>query len=115
VGEAHPRELADTTAFDVARFARAGRVKVRVTAVSCDTSVFQLIDRLALSTAPSGLARVRALAPRVSGPGRDTAASLRARDDDRVHLVPGQTITLTMPDPGADAYIIDSIGWYREL
>jgi hypothetical protein len=51
----------------------------------------------------------------VSGPGRDTAASLRARDDDRVHLVPGQTITLTMPDPGADAYIIDSIGWYREL
>ncbi|MDO8914907.1 MAG: hypothetical protein Q7W16_02340 [Coriobacteriia bacterium] len=115
VGEARPRELADTTAFDVARFARAGRVKVRITAVSCDTSVFQLVDSIALSSAPSGLARVRTLAPRVSGPGSDAAARLRDRDDSRVHLVPGQTITLTVPDPGADAYIIDSIGWYREL
>jgi hypothetical protein len=115
VGEAHPRELSDTTAFDVAPFARGGRVKVRVTSVSCDTSVFQLIDRLALSSAPSGLARVRTLSPRATGPVRDAATRLRARDDSRVHLVPGQTIILTVPDPGADAYIIDSVGWYREL
>ena len=65
--------------------------------------------------APSGLARVRTLAARVSGPASDAAARLRARDGSRVHLVPGQTITLTVPDPGADAYSIDSVGWYREL
>lgn len=115
VGEAHPRELSDTTAFDVAPFARGGRVEVRVTSMSCDTSVFQLIDRLALSSAPSGLARVRTLSPRVTGPAGGAAALLRSRDDRRVHMVPGQTITLTVPDPGADAYIIDSVGWYREL
>ncbi len=115
VGEAHPREQSDTTAFDVAAFVRRERVTVRITAVSCDASVFQLVDRLALSSAPGDRARVRILAPTVVGPLRGAASALQSRDDRRVHLVPGQTIRLTLPDPGADAYIIDSVGWYREL
>lgn len=115
VGEAHPRDLADTTAYDVARFVRNGRVRVRVTGVSCDSSVFQLIDRLALSSAPSDLARLRDLAPSVIGPAADAAALLWARDDRRVHLTPGQELRFRVPDPRADAYVVESVGWYREL
>jgi hypothetical protein len=115
VGEAHPRELADTTAFDLAPFVSAGRVTVRVTTVSCDTSVYQLVDRLALSSAPSGLARTRALAASVSGPEPGAAAALASRDGVRTHLVSGQRLTFTAYDAGADAYVIESVGWYREL
>ena len=115
VGEAHPRELTDTTAFNVARFVRGERVKVRVTCTSCDTSVYQLIDRLALSSAPSGLARVHPLQAAVTGPSPRAAALLAARDGRREHLVPGQSLTFRLPDPGADAYIITSVAWYREV
>jgi hypothetical protein len=115
VGEAHPRELADTTAFDLAPFVRGGRVEVRVTSVSCDASVYQLIDRLALSSAPSGLAHVRTLSPIVTGPSPHTAASLAARDGERAHLIPGQSVAFRLLDPGADAYVIESVGWYRGL
>jgi hypothetical protein len=115
VGEAHPRELTDATAFNVAPFVRGGRVKMRVTCASCDTSVYQLIDRLALSSAPSGLARVHTLQAAVTGSSSRAAALLAARDGRREHLVPGQSLTFRLPDPGADAYIITSVAWYREV
>lgn len=114
-GTVYPREEAFTAAVDLSAFVRDGRVRVRVGATSCHEHRYQLVDSLLLSTAPRGLARVTPLAPQVAGPVADAAALLAERDDRRVHLTPGQTIRFTLPDPGADAYLLESVGWYRPL
>lgn len=108
VGEAHPREQSDTTAFDLGEHVRGGVVRVRVTSISCDTSRYHLIDRLALSGAPSDGATMREV--RMTAP-----AQLSARDGERLHLTPGEWVELTGADSTADAYAIESVGWYRQL
>jgi len=46
--------------------------------------------------------------PRASGTG--VLSIVKRPSDRRTRLVPGQSLTLRLPDPGADAYVIVSVG-----
>jgi hypothetical protein len=122
VGEVHPRENLDTAAFDVSPRVRNRRVTVRLTGVSCFSGVYQLVDRVALSTARSDLARLRPIAtdvtaqiaPDASAPSTNAAELLGSKDGRRLHMMPGDSLRFSAPDPGADAFAVESVGWYRE-
>lgn len=115
VGEVRPRENRDTSALDVSPWVRGGKLTVRIVGASCFSGVYQLVDRIALSTARRDLAHMRPVVARVSATNPDAADLLACRDGRRMRLSPGETVSLAAPYPRADALVVESVGWYREL
>lgn len=115
-GTVYPRERRDRVGVDVSAFREAGRVRVRLRAASCNTGVYQLVDRVALSTAPRDRVRVRALRPlRVQSRFSGAAALIAAVDDRRLHTRPGDTVRFVFGDPGTRTFLVESRGWYRAV
>ncbi len=115
-GTVHPRERTDTTALDVSRFVVDQQVRVRLSSDSCNVGTFQLLDRLALSTADRSLVRVTPLAIDSALLGTtDVRSTLAAADGVRIHTVPGDSIDILFAAGDPDCFIVESRGWYRPL
>lgn len=115
-GAVHPREQADTMALDLSAFVVEGEVLVRLASDSCHADKYQLLDRLALSTADRSLAQVARIDTGSATLGAaDVRETLRVSDDVRVHTVPGDSIEIRFAASDADCFVIESRGWYRPL
>ncbi|GAB4279814.1 MAG: hypothetical protein Kow0056_13490 [Coriobacteriia bacterium] len=114
-GIVRPRDELDTMAVDVSEFVRDGEVRVRLRSDSCHVGKYQLLDRLALSTADSSLAAYSPVRYSATAGGEDVSGLLSAADDERVHTMPGDSIALTFEAESADGFVMKSRGWYRPL
>lgn len=110
----YPKGQPDAMAVDLTGMAEGGRLRVRLVVASCHERKYQLLDRVALSTARTDAVSVRSV-PFASAElgGRDVRAGLASADGMRVHTVPGDVLYLKCADPGADRYVLTARGWYR--
>lgn len=114
VSTVYPKEQADSMAVDLTGVAEGGTLRVRLEVASCHERKYQLVDRIALSTARTDAVSVRPV-PFASAElrGADVRDVLASADGRRMHTVPGDVLYLTCADPGADRYVMTTRGWYR--
>jgi hypothetical protein len=112
----YPRDLPCTTAVRLPGAIARGRVTVRLTAASCDSVTYQVLDRLELSTAPAERVTVRPATVRsMRLGGRDVHGPADASDSEVVHTVPGDRIDIVLSGAPGPLLLAKTRGWYRPL